>query len=252
MLMLILMPRQSTLTPGRSSSSAETNSTGRPRPASPSPRTRPWNQYTGTINEPIHITGTGSNGAGAIADLWTLDALSNVTLTGNATVNSSGALPYADLIFSGAIGDGGSGYSLTAAGTGLIDLKGNNTYTGGTFVTGGLLYIEGSVLGTTTVSAGGELGGHGTFGNVVTSGGIVGAGGLSPYNYNIPDTEIAYVASLTLNSSATFQAQANSTTPGSGYSQVVVSGAVALNGANLSLPSYVPMATRSCPAARSP
>src|SRR5208337_1582304 len=195
---------------------------------------------TGTISEPIHIAGTGSNGTGAISDNYGGDTLSNVTLTGNATVSSSGALPYTDLIFSGAIGDGSSGYSLTANGPGLIDLRGNNTYTGGTFVTGGLLYIEGSVLGTTTVNAGGQLGGHGSFGDVVTSGGTVGAGGLSSFNQNIPDTEIANVASLTLNSSATFQAQANSITPGSGYSQVIVSGAVALNGATLSLPSYAP------------
>ena len=40
------------------------------------------------------------------------------------------------------IGDAGSGYTLTIAGSGVIQLAGANTYTGGTFVTNGRLFIE--------------------------------------------------------------------------------------------------------------
>jgi autotransporter-associated beta strand protein len=53
------------------------------------------------------------------------------------TNNSSNALTVQS-----SIGDAGAGYALTIAGSGIIQLAGANTYTGGTIVTSGRLLIE--------------------------------------------------------------------------------------------------------------
>ena len=175
----------------------------------------------------------GTVAPGAIESVYGFCTFTNVTLTANTTVIAVSGLPLSALVLSGAIGDGGNGYSLTAAGTGQIYLQGANTYTGDTFVTGGLLYVSGSVMGTSTAEAGGQLGGSGSLGDVVTNGGIVGAGGLSIF-----DSDIVNVSSLTLEPTGTFQAQLDGANPGTGYDQVIVSGAVALNNAILSLPAF--------------
>ena len=55
------------------------------------------------------------------------------------TVNSS------TLTVGGAIG--GSGFSLTKAGTGMLSLTGNDSYAGPTIVSGGTLQIAGTYTG---------------------------------------------------------------------------------------------------------
>ena len=67
-----------------------------------------------------------------------------VTLGGNRQVTVSGNT----LTVGGAIGDGGSGYSLTKAGSGTLTLSGANTYTGNTTVSGGTLEIAQATLAT--------------------------------------------------------------------------------------------------------
>jgi subtilase-type serine protease len=63
--------------------------------------------------------------------------------------------------------------------TGVTSLTGDSSgFTGGTFITGGRLAVNGSLSGSTvTVSGGGILGGNGTVGGIVAqNGGIVGPG----------------------------------------------------------------------------
>ena len=80
----------------------------------------------------------------------------------------------------------GVGGSLTKVGDGTLTLSGANTYTGGTYVSGGILVIanssgSGSGTGTVTVESGGTLGGTGMISGPLTvdSGGLVMLSGSS-------------------------------------------------------------------------
>lgn len=65
------------------------------------------------------------------------------TLTGSQvlTVNVGATVAGKSIQLSGTIDDGGNGYGLTKAGTGLLILSGESTYAGQTLVTGGTLQI---------------------------------------------------------------------------------------------------------------
>jgi len=95
-----------------------------------------------------------STGAGTALNNLTLPGAA--TLTGNRVITSNGA---GTLTFSGAIGDSGSGYSLTKNGSGGLTLSGANTYTGGTTLNAGTLNIN--TIGVAATS--GPLGNGGTF-----------------------------------------------------------------------------------------
>ena len=66
-----------------------------------------------------------------------------------------------NLTVGGLISDGGSGYSLTKAGTGTLTLTGTADYSGGTDVTAGTLEFAGaaalSSTGILTIASGGEV-----------------------------------------------------------------------------------------------
>ena len=87
----------------------------------------------------------------------TLTASRTLTANIGATVNTTAA------IFSGVIGDGGSGYGITQAGTGKLTLSGANTYTGSTTInSGGTLQIgngstSGSLSPSSTITDNGTL-----------------------------------------------------------------------------------------------
>ena len=116
-------------------------------------------------------------------------------------------------------------------GTGTVILTAVNSYSGGTTVESGTLLIDGSTANSViTVDSGGSIGGSGTAGAVtVEAGGTFAPGDPSTFT----------VASLTLDSGATFDEQIGGTAPGTGgaggYDQTVVEsgGAVALGGATL-------------------
>jgi outer membrane autotransporter protein len=73
----------------------------------------------------------------------------------------------------GLTGTGG----LTKQGLGLLNLAGNNTYTGPTSVTAGTLAVNGSITSNVTVGAASTLGGNGIIG-----GSVVNTGMLAPGN----------------------------------------------------------------------
>jgi hypothetical protein len=130
----------------------------------------------------IEVFGNGSldislhDGPGMTID--SIEGDGNVFLGAkNLTVGSNNM----DTTFACAIQDGGqsgaTGGSLTKIGSGMVDLKGSNTYTGGTTVNSGVLKVDGSITGNARVNIGGTLGGAGTInGNLTNIAGKVSPG----------------------------------------------------------------------------
>jgi fibronectin-binding autotransporter adhesin len=176
----------------------------------------------GTFSIAIGITGA------TIGSLQS-DATGTTNLGGNqltvGTTNQFSA-------YSGTIQ--GSGGSLKVAG-GTLSLSNANTYTGGTTVNGGTLYVtnsSGSATGTgnVTVNSGATIGGSGAIaGNLTVNSGAT----LTPGVFNTRTLGVG--GSLTLG--GTLAIQLGGTNPGgviSGYDQVKAAG-ITLSGATLSL-----------------
>jgi autotransporter-associated beta strand protein len=127
-----------------------------------------------TASGPVHIYGgsvvLGTNGASG-----KLGVNAVITDNANLTINRSNAVVQG-VDFSG-VAISGNG-SLTQAGSGATTLNAANTYTGGTTVSRGTLFVNGPILGTATVMSGGTLSGAGSIDGVVTvqSGGTLAAG----------------------------------------------------------------------------
>jgi autotransporter-associated beta strand protein len=155
-------------------------------------------------------------------------------LSGTITVQESGGI----LAFSNTGVLSGSG-SLVESGPGTLYIQTSSTYTGSTTVNnGGILFVSGSIASSigSEVDTGSIIGGNGTLNDIVSVGGTVG------YT-NGPIANILTATSLTLDSNSTFSATVNGTMPGgllSGHDQVVISGALTLNSATLSVPNTSP------------
>jgi autotransporter-associated beta strand protein len=127
-----------------------------------------------TASGPVHINGgtlqLGTNGANG-----KLGVSATVVDNANLTIYRNNAVAQGT-DFSGAP-ISGSG-TLTQAGAGTTTLNAANTYTGGTIVSGGALFVNAPLLGTATVMSGATLGGAGAIAGVVTvqSGGQLAAG----------------------------------------------------------------------------
>lgn len=115
--------------------------------------------------------------------------------------------------------------ALTKDGLGTLDLSGTNVYAGGTTVVDGTLLVDGTI--GSVILSGGTLGGIGTTGTITATN-----GSISPGN----GPGVLHSASVTMNSSTTFKADINGTTPGNSngdYDQLNVTGTVNLGGASL-------------------
>lgn len=152
----------------------------------------------------------GTLGTGAILDNGTL------------VFNRSGTLVENDAI-------GGAG-SLIKQGAGALILNGANTYTGATTVTAGLLEVGDAshagakITGNVTLVGGTTLRGHGTIvGSVTNNGGTVMPGG----SIGVLHVQGNLVQSAT--STLALEVSPNAT-PGTGYSQLQVSGTATLAG----------------------
>jgi hypothetical protein len=122
-------------------------------------------------------------------------------------------------------------HSITLEGGGTLTLTKSHNYTLGTTIDSGTtLLVNGSIASSSgeTVLAGGILGGNGgTLGNVAVE------GTLAPGNVGAAGSLIA--GSLSFATGSAFDAYLNGTSVGSAFSQVVASGAVALNNATLNI-----------------
>jgi autotransporter-associated beta strand protein len=166
---------------------------------------------------------------------FTVGGTSDLTLTGGVTlaggrrtvtVTNTGLTTLAGAIAATTLG-------LTKAGAGTLVLSsGANAYTGSTIINAGTLWVNGSLTSSAlTVNSGGTLGGTGTVGVVTVSGGTLSPGTTGPgkltTNGNVSFTSASFLNVLL-----------NGTTAGTGYSQLVVSGAastVSLGSATLGL-----------------
>jgi autotransporter-associated beta strand protein len=106
--------------------------------------------------------------------------------------------------FSGVISDSGLG-SLIKTGNGKLTLSGANTYTGGTTIDGGTLYVTNRSSSSTGSGAvqvdAGKLGGTGRLAGAVTIG-----DGHAPEAYLTPGIAASRPATLTIRNTVTFQA----------------------------------------------
>ena len=154
------------------------------------------------------------------------------TTAGTVTVDNTAAA-----LAMGGVVTGSAG--LTKQGSGVLDLSGTNTYTGGTTVAAGNLLVDGTVAGAVAVSSGATLGGVGTVGSIATTAATVSPGDSSTLTGILTDS-----GALTLDSSSNFDVTINGTTVGTNYDQLAAGGAINLANAtlNVSTGSFIPVA----------
>jgi hypothetical protein len=190
------------------------------------PGTATSGEYAGTItlSDPVGVVVAGSLGnstTGLITVTGPLSGSGTISLGTNKLVLSQSA----PSVFAGVI----SGHhSVDVGGGGTLTLTATENYTLGTTIEPGTtLLVNGSIAtcGGVTVDAGAVLGGDGTLGAVTVY------GTLAPGTPGA--TGILTTGQLTFDSTGALEINLNGTTPGSGYSQVVASGPIALNGATL-------------------
>ena len=178
------------------------------------------NSGTATINGNINLNSAGTAG-----------------VTRTFTINDGAAA--IDTRIGGVISDTTNNAALTKAGTGTLVLTGQNTYRGGTSVTGGSFFVNntaGSGTGTgsiTVTGSGTTLGGSGIMTGTVS---VASGNNLAPGASGVGSTAILKTGALTLSSGSNFQLDINGTTVGAGYDQLGVTGGVInIAGSNLSL-----------------
>ena len=137
--------------------------------------------------------------------------------------------------YSGALSAGGS---LTKAGSGMLTLIGNNTYTGATSVNGGTLAVNGSLTSAITVASGATLQGTGS-----ATGGLITSGTVAPGN----SIESLGVGAVTFNATSTlaYELDSSATLGGTSGDLLYSSGSLSIaSGAILTL-SELAAGTRS-------
>lgn len=124
-----------------------------------------------------------TNHAGSALQIGSLNGFGGVSIASGKTLEITGGSQSSE--FSGVISGAGS---LIQSGSGTQVLSGENSYTGGTTVSGGVLAVNGSILGVTTVSGSGTLAGTGSVGTLIVNSGGVLAPGNSPGILTVGDT----------------------------------------------------------------
>jgi autotransporter-associated beta strand protein len=124
---------------------------------------------------------------------------------------------------------------ITRTGTSGSVLLANNSYTGGTTISSGLLRIEGSQTSSAVSLAGGRLEGGGTTGPVTASGGTLspGLGTAGPI--------FTTSGNLAFNSGVTFESTVQGNAGNRQFGQLNVIGAVNLGGSTLSVIATSPL-----------
>jgi fibronectin-binding autotransporter adhesin len=198
--------------------------------------------FTGTtavLGGTLRVAGDANLGAGAVTlNGGTLTLTADATIDNAMVVSGAGGTVQADAnaTLSGAITGGGD---LTKAGSAVLTLSGTSTYTGATRVQAGTLQVTGALDGTAEVDVadGATLAGTGSIGTNGSNGLVyVGSGGTLA-----PGLGAGSTGTLTLHHGLVFEAGAQllaevrGHVAGSGYDQVVVEGAVTLNGGTLTL-----------------
>ncbi|HEV8268243.1 MAG TPA: hypothetical protein VGR00_08425 [Thermoanaerobaculia bacterium] len=150
----------------------------------------------------------------------------NVTL-GSASLTLAQA-PGATLSFTGTI-SGTGGVTVTGNGTGLQRFGGNNTYTGITAASSGVLEVHGSQPASSVSVIAGTLSGGGTVGAVSSLNGTV-----NPGIVGTASTGALHVPTLSMAAGTTFKVLVGSLVNPPGDS-VVATGAVQINGAALAV-----------------
>ena len=201
----------------------------------------PTNTYSGTItvsgnsvtvdnanalaNAIVNVTGGGSSGAlqwGSGVTGIVLGGLSGtygITNGGNAlTVGNNNA----STIYSGVLSGAGT---LTKVGTGTFVLSANNTYTGATMVSNGVLQVDGVIGAGAVTASGGTLAGAGTVNGATT---VPSGGTLAPGDGNIGTLTVGN--SVTLNAGAVTVTGVSKNGGVASNGKVVVTGALAYGG----------------------
>ena len=181
-----------------------------------------------------HILGTPSQHAAAAGQSG-LALGGGIFIQGTWTVSlaaGSGQTLTIDDVIADQGGSGGSG-GITVGGGGTVELDADNTYTGGTKITGGAtLIVDGSIADSAV-----EVEGSGTFGGNGSAGAVtVDAGGT----FALGDPATMTVASLSLANGSNFDEEIGGASSGTGgvggYDQTIVqSSTVRLAGATLNV-----------------
>jgi len=170
----------------------------------------------GTARVEVFDDGTldisGHNAPGVTVD--SIEGDGTVTLGGNnLTVGSNDD----NTMFSGVIQDSGAGGSLTKVGRRSLILANANTYSGGTTIRGGHLFVrnrKGSGTGSGAVQVdAGRLGGGGIIGGPVTVGTGSGSGSLaelSPGDKGVKPGTLTFLSTLTFHSHGVYLLDVNS------------------------------------------
>lgn len=196
-------------------------------------RTRDADTLSRTIANNIEIGGNVQFGITTTQSTLTLDGATTLLGSGTNRVMSAFANTSTGnmnpVIFNGAIGDGGNANGVTIQGSAAnvkVVFAGINTYTGETIVNAGTLIVNGSIHASSavTVKSGAIVGGSGAINGSLTveSGGIA-APGESPGTLEVG-------GAFDLDAGGTLAMELTGATVGTEYDQLIVGGAITLDG----------------------